>query len=259
MNLSKIKLFLIDMDGTIYVDGAMIDGAMEALDHIRKSGKQLCFLTNNSSRSSAEYLEKLRKMGISADKNEIYTAGNATIAYLNENYAKKRVYLLGTRLLKQEFIQGGINLVNSNADVVVIGYDTELTYKKLCKATDFINCGATYICTHSDINCPHSPYFVPDVGSFIELIKASTGKKPEIVCGKPFKPMGDAVMKKFHLRPNEIAMVGDRLYTDIAFGNNNKFTSILVLSGETTSKMHICSDIKADYEINSISQLIKMI
>jgi len=256
---SRIKLFLLDMDGTVYVDGKLIDGALTALEKIRSSGRKLCFLTNNSSRSADEYIEKLFRMGIEISADEIYTSGMATVRYLKEKHPGKTVYLMGTDRLIKEFQGNGITLVERNADIVVVGYDTELTYKKLIFATDNINRGAFYICTHSDINCPSAPYYLPDVGSFIELIKKSTGRSPDIICGKPFEPMGQAVAAKFGLEPYEIAMVGDRLSTDIAFGKLNGFTSVLVLSGETTTEMHDKSDIKADIVIDSIKDLCSLL
>ena len=238
----------------VELDGG-VKNNLSALETIKNTGRKLCFLTNNSSRSVDEYVEKLARMGIKVADDEIYTSGMATVRYLKENHKDKTVYLMGTDRLRQEFEQNGITLVEKNADVVVIGYDTELTYKKLTLLTDNINGGAFYVCTHSDINCPSEPYYLPDVGSFIELIKKSTGKSPDVICGKPFEPMGRAVAAKFGLNANEIAMVGDRLSTDIAFGNVNGFTSVLVLSGETTREMHEASDIKADVVLGSIKEL----
>lgn len=257
-DLRGIKLFLLDMDGTVYVGGRLLSGAREALSTIRKSGRRLCFLTNNSSRSREMYLKKLSGMGISASNEEIFTSADATLMYLKRFYSGKSVYLLGTEGLKGEFLRAGI-VLSDDADIVVVGYDTELTYKKLTTATDLINRGAVYICTHSDVNCPAEPYYVPDVGSFIELIYKSTGRRPDVICGKPFQAMCDAVVEKFGLQPNEIAMVGDRLSTDIAFGNVGGFASILVLSGETTEEMYNRSEIKADLVIKGIYELDEML
>ena len=129
-------------------------------------------------------------MGIEISDEEIYTSGMATVRYLKKNHQDKTVYLMGTDALRREFEETGIPLVNDNADVVVMGYDTELTYKKLVGATDNLNRGAFYVCTHSDVNCPSAPYYLPDVGSFIQLIKKSKDREHDVICGKPFVPMG---------------------------------------------------------------------
>ena len=249
--LDGVKLFLLDMDGTVYLGGKLLPGAAETLAAIRESGRKLCFLTNNSSKSREDYLGKLASMGIPAGRDEIFSSSDATVSYLKKNFGEKSVYLLGTESLRKEFSDSGITLADE-ADIVVVGYDTELTYKKLVGATNLLNEGAFYICTHADANCPAEPHYVPDVGSFIEMIARSTGRRPDVICGKPFKPMCDAVTERFGLSPDEIAMVGDRLSTDIAFGNAGGFVSVLVFSGETTSEAYEKSDIRADVCIEGI-------
>ncbi len=250
-DLKKVRLFLLDMDGTVYLGGKLLPGALETLEEIKKSGRRYCFLTNNSSRSREDYVKKLNGLGIEAKGEDVFSSSDATTIYLKKHFPDSPVYLLGTESLKKEFTDAGIK-ISRDADIVVVGYDTELTYGKLTGATDLLNKGAYYICTHSDVNCPAEPYYVPDVGSFIELIAKSTGRRPDVICGKPFEPMCRAVTEKFGLNPQEIAMVGDRLSTDIAFGNAGGFVSVLVFSGETTKETYERSEIRADYSFEGI-------
>lgn len=252
--LANIKCFLLDMDGTIYLDDHLFDFVLETL-HKMKEKRRIIFLTNNSSKSSQNYIDKLKKIGIVIQKDEIYTSGEATIEYLLQNHPQKTVYLLGTKALQEEFVHHSIPLDDKDPDLLVLGYDKELTYEKLCVFTNFLHQNKFYIATHPDINCPSAPYFIPDIGAMMQMIEASTMKKPNIIIGKPYPIMGENIMKKYGLKANEIAMVGDRLYTDIAFANNCHFLSILVLSGETSLKDYNSSSIHADIVIPSIANL----
>ena len=255
-DLNDIKLFCLDMDGTIYLENTLLPKVKETIAHLRKKAK-IVFLTNNSSKSALTYVEKLHHLGIDITLDEIYTSGQATCEYIVQKYPNNRVFLVGTDALKEEFISHHITLTDENPDIAVLGYDTTLTYQKLVQLTTFLNKGIPYIATHPDINCPATPFYVPDIGSFMALIEKSTNRKPDLICGKPFKIMGETLINKFNLQPNQIAMVGDRLVTDIAFATNNQFTSILVLSGETSLKHYHNQDIKADFVFESIADLLK--
>jgi len=254
-DMNEIELYLLDMDGTVYVENRLIDGAKEKIEEIVKKGKKFCFLTNNSSRDKNEYISKLSKLDININTDQIYTSGDSAIRYLKKYEPNKSVYLLGTQKLQKQFCDSGITLTQTKPDIVLVAYDTELTYEKLAKAVTFIAQGAKYMVTHADINCPASPVYVPDVGSLIALIEKSCGKLPELNCGKPYAVMAEAVAEKFGLTPNQIAMVGDRLYTDMMFAINNSFCSVLVLSGETTLTDYENSDMKIDHILNSIKDL----
>lgn len=253
-SLKGIKLFLLDLDGTVYLENTLIRGALSKINEMRQKAS-VCFLTNNSSKSADAYREKLTRFGICVRKNEIYTSGQATAEYLRSERPGKSVYLVGTKLLAEEFKRYGIILTQDSPDIVVLGYDTELTYDKLVKLTRFVSLGAELIATHPDINCPAQDVYVPDVGSFLKLVEASTGKRPSVIIGKPYREMGERILKRFSLQPNEVAMIGDRLSTDIRFAVCNGFISILVLSGETTKQAAICSDIKPDIVADSIASV----
>lgn len=255
-NLQDIKCFLLDMDGTVYLGSKAIEGAAQAIERMRKNARVI-FLTNNTSRARSDYAVKLSNMGILASLQDIYTAGNATIDYLNKNHKGEKVFLLGTDTLKNEFSAGGITITDSQPDLVVVGFDTSLTYARLSLACDFLRKGIKLIATHPDFNCPVPGGYIPDVGSFLALIKASTNVDPIIVCGKPFAPIADGVAAMVGLPAKNIAMVGDRLLTDMNFALNNNFTPILVLSGEATRQTLQQSNLNVKYILPSISHFDK--
>ncbi|MDE6663285.1 MAG: HAD-IIA family hydrolase [Lachnospiraceae bacterium] len=232
--IEGIKCFALDMDGTIYLGEKWIDGAVEFLKRIEESGRKYVFLTNNSSKNPAVYVDKLHRMGLDVGEDKIITSAQATICYLQEHFSGKKVFLLGNPLLCEEFEQEGITLDDENPDVVVTAFDTSLNYDKMCKVCDFVREGLPYIATHPDYNCPTETGFIPDIGAIHAFIHASTGRNPDCIIGKPNGFIVDYLVKRMGVPKDEIAMAGDRLYTDIAAGVNNGLKSILVLSGEAS-------------------------
>ncbi|OOM78678.1 HAD-IIA family hydrolase [Clostridium sp. BL-8] len=256
--IKDIKCFLLDMDGTFYLGNTLIDGALEFLDILKDQGKNFIFLTNNSSKSKSAYKEKLVALGCYVNEEKIYTSGEATIWYMKKNCLGNRVYLMGTEPLMKEFEDAGFELVKNKKDkpdYVVIGFDTTLTYEKIWTACDYLRDGIPFIATHPDFNCPiEDNKYMPDTGAMIRMFEASTGISP-LVIGKPYKYIVEAIMEKYDLKKEEVAIVGDRLYTDIKTGVNAGITSILVLSGETSEEMYKNSDISADYIFPSIKDI----
>lgn len=250
--LKQVKCFLLDMDGTVYLGNQLIDGAIDAVNRMNAFSRAM-FLTNNSSAARADYEKKLRRMGFPVTVDDIFTSGNATVEYLSSEYADKKIFLFGNDNLRAEFLRGGITLEEENPDLVVVGFDTTFDYPRLEKLCDFIRGGVPYITTHADINCPKEGGFKPDVGSFIALIEKSTGVSPLLVCGKPNRPIGKSVERLLGLKSHEIAMVGDRLCTDMQFALNNGFVSVLVLSGETTLADYEKSGMHLDVVLDSIA------
>lgn len=230
--IEGIKCFALDMDGTIYLGEKWIDGAVEFLKRIEKSGRSYVFLTNNSSKNPAVYVEKLHRMGLDVGEDKIITSAQATICYLQEHFPGKKVFLLGNPLLCEEFEQEGIALDDEKPEVVVTAFDTSLNYDKMCKVCDCVREGLPYIATHPDYNCPTETGFIPDIGAIHAFIHASAGRYPDCIIGKPNSFIVDYLVKRMGVQKEEIAMAGDRLYTDIAAGVNNGLKSILVLSGE---------------------------
>lgn len=250
-SLKNVKCFLLDMDGTICLDNDVFDGAVDAVERMKKQGRVL-FLTNNSSKSAVDYLNKLNRMGFNVTMDNIYTSAMATISFLNRDYRGKRIFLFGNATTREEFIEGGINVVEESPDLIVIAFDTTFSYDRLEKLCNFIRDGVPFICTHDDINCPTASGYKPDVGSYLALIEKSTGKKPLLVCGKPYTVMGDCIKELCNLTPHEIAMFGDRLATDVKFGVANDFVSVMVLTGEATLDDAKASGLNIDYILPSI-------
>lgn len=257
-NIEDIQFFLLDLDGTIYLGDKLIDGALEFINMIKNQGKSLVFLTNNSSKNSFDYVKKLKELGIDIEEKQIFTSGTATKLYLMNEKPNSSIFLLGTKSLEEEFEAANFKLItkaNQKIDYVVLGFDTSLTYDKLWKACDYIREGVPYIATHPDFNCPLSDgKSMPDIGAMINFIEASTDKRPYIV-GKPNKKIIEVMQKQYGFSMDSVAMVGDRLYTDIQTAINANIESILVFSGETTEEIYDKSSIRATHVYKSIKEL----
>ena len=232
-SLSGIKLFLLDLDGTFLLGDRLIDGSVHFLDVLQSQGKEYLFLTNNSSKHRRLYAEELNQLGVSIPETRIFTSGEATAIFIKNTKPDARLYVVGTPALEDEFRSYGFTLTEVAPDIVVLGFDTTLTYAKLWKLCDLVRSGLPYISTHPDFNCPTETGFMPDIGATIAFVKASTGRDPDQVIGKPNRSIVDAISQKLHLPLDALAMVGDRLYTDIALGASSGITTILVFSGET--------------------------
>ncbi|WP_352419771.1 HAD-IIA family hydrolase [Proteiniborus sp.] len=260
--LKEKTVFLLDMDGTIYLGDELIDGSKEFLETIKKEGKRYIFLTNNSSKSKEVYVEKLNNLGIQATEEEVFTSGEATTMYLKKQKEGAKIYLLGTEALEKEFIKEGFILEkerHKNIDYVVLGFDTTLTYEKLWAACEYISEGVEYIATHPDFNCPlPNDKFMPDAGAMAAFIEASTGKTPKVI-GKPNKEVVESIASKYGLNREDMVMVGDRLYTDIKTGQNAGIASVLVYSGETKEEDYRNSETRADYVFNSVKDMIELL
>lgn len=231
--LKKIKCFVMDLDGTVYLGNKLLPGAMDFLHSLdeRKIGAR--FFTNNSSKNNKVYLERIARMGYPVTVEQMFISNHVIISYLLEKMPEKTVFVLGNSYLQDDFREAGVKLVEDNPDIVVVGFDTSLAYDRLTKACTFIRNGAIFYGVNPDFNCPMEDGYIPDCGSICALITASTGKVPEYF-GKPTRHTLNYVLKKTGLQEDEIAIVGDRLYTDIALAKDTKVTSILVLSGEST-------------------------
>lgn len=255
----KIKCFILDMDGTIYLGNELFPFTKDFLKKVEETGREYYFFTNNSSKSQQAYIEKLAKLGISIKKEQMMISSHVIIKYLKEHYGGKSIYVVGTPSLIQEFKYFDMNLTEENPDVVVLGFDTTLTYDKLSKACHYIRNGCTYFGINPDWNCPmEGGTFIPDCGSMAKLIEASTGRFPEFF-GKPSKHTLDYIIQETGYAPEEIAIVGDRLYTDIAVADQSDVTSILVLSGESTIEDVKLSNVKPDVILKDLSEITKML
>ena len=252
--LKDKKLFILDMDGTFYLGNRLIDGSLEFIRRLEERGIRYLFFTNNSSRTSRLYKRKLAGMGCLVDSSSIVTSGDVTIKYLKENFPISTVYLAGTSQLEESFRQAGIKLTGGKPDIVVIAFDTTLTYEKITKACTYIRNGSLFLATHPDLNCPTEDGFIPDCGSTCAMITASTGVRPKYL-GKPYPETIEMIRLITGVRNEDMAFVGDRLYTDIAIGVNNGITGILVLTGETSMEDLDSSVVRPDFIFGSLGEL----
>lgn len=259
-DLKSIRLFMLDMDGTIYNEDTLIPGSSEFFDLLNLQGKDYVFMTNNSSKGKSSYVEKLNRLGIKATERNIASSVNATVMYLNEHKPKAKIYLVGTESFKNELQEEGFDIVpvdyrGSDIDYVLLGFDTELNYEKVRGASYYVSRDYPYIATNCDLKCPVlDNKFIPDCGAIAKMIELATNRMPQFL-GKPERTMVDAVAKEWNTPIDKIACVGDRLYTDIAVGINAGATSICVLTGEATMDEVSTTEFKPDYCFNSIKEL----
>ena len=236
--LSDKKLYIFDMDGTIYLGYQVFPFAIRFINNLRAAGKKVLFFTNNASHTTDFYVNKLTKLGFSPTKEEIMTSGDVTIEFLKRHRQGKSVYLVGTDELVENFRENGIPMLTGkedSADIVVTSFDTTLTYEKMDNACRLVRNGAEYLSTHPDFNCPTETGFIPDSGAIAAFVTASTGKVPTYF-GKPYKETIEMICEATGLDCSEMCIFGDRLYTDIAVGKRHGVTATLVLSGETTAE-----------------------
>jgi len=252
--LKNIRCFLIDMDGTIYLGDHLLPGAQEWLALLERHNVAYYFLTNNSSRSRLEYADKLNRLGLEVSQERIFTSGEATAIYLEKEFPGASLYVVGTPPLQEEFKRHGFILTEEEPDVAVLGFDTTLTYDKLWKLCDWVRAGLPYIATHPDINCPTETGFKPDIGAVIECVAASTGRRPDVIVGKPYEPIVTALADKTGFPVAAHGMIGDRLYTDIALGKWG-ITTALVLSGETKADDLAESEFQPDIVVADIAEM----
>ena len=236
MSLKDKRLFLLDMDGTIYLDEELFDGTIDFLNHVKEIGGRYLFLTNNSSRGVGAYIEKMERLGIEAVEEDFLTSVDATILYLKENHPGQLCYVSGTETFKKQLADSGIAVTDKLSDdveVLVHGFDRELTFQKLEDSCILLNRGVPFIATNPDWVCPTWYSSVPDCGSVCKMLETATGRKPRFI-GKPQPEMALLAMEKFGYSKEETVLVGDRLYTDIACGVNAGIDTVFVLSGEGT-------------------------
>lgn len=259
INLSAIKCFLFDMDGTVNLGDSLIPGTEKLFPVLRAAGRRYFFVTNNSSRDHRHYAQKMQKMGIATTVDDILISTDALIYHLERIKPQAKLIVLGTPELEQLLAAAGFRLLTGLAEIpdyIVLGFDRTLNYEKLAVACRWIDRGVPYIATHPDVRCPiEDGEYLPDCGALISLVKTATGIAPQAVCGKPFSPLVDLVRQKAGLRKEEIAMVGDRLHTDIAFGLNNGIFSVLVLTGEATEADVLAGKIKPDLILASAAEI----
>ena len=260
-DLSRIRLWLFDMDGTLYLGEQLFAFTKPLLAAIRRGGGQYLYLTNNSSKSVADYVRKLERLGVAAEADDFLTSAQATARYLHRHHEGKRLYVCGTASLQEELRAAGFPVVNGDpdsAECVVMGYDTELTYQKLLDVSRLLTerPDLPYIATNPDLVCPTEFGFVPDCGSVCGMIRTATGRTPTVI-GKPEPLMVRLAMERMGVTPHETAVVGDRIYTDVKSGLNAGCAGILVMSGETTPEILAASPDRPDLVLRDAGEIIE--
>ena len=257
--LTEKQLFLFDIDGTLCLGDMWIDGAKDLLALLKAQGKQYAFLTNNSTKSQQDYVEKFRKMGLAVDKEEILTASMATGILLRDLYPDRKFYALGTRSFREEMGSYGVQLTADpdGAEGLLVAYDAELTYAKLVDACHILNRQELpFMATNPDLVCPDEEGFVPDCGSICQMLENATGRKPRYV-GKPGTFMVKYAIKKREMHKSQAIFVGDRMYTDILCGVKAGIDTVAVLTGEVQEKDLVRYEYQPTYAYPSVKEIYK--
>ena len=260
--LKSKKLYLFDMDGTLYLGDRLYDFTIELLETLKATGRKYLFMTNNSSKSVEDYIKKLAKLGIPSTRDDFITSSQATAYYLKQHHWGQKLYVCGTQSLKRELEMEGFTVTENVDEVecIVMGFDTELTFQKLHDVSYLLLTRESipYIATNPDYVCPTEFGSVPDCGSVCDMIYNATKKRP-VVIGKPSPLMPQLAMEKLGISREETCVVGDRIYTDVKSGLNAGITGILVLSGETTREILEASEDKPHLVLEDASEILTAI
>ncbi len=253
--LTQKQAYFFDLDGTIYLGKKLFKGVLELIQVLKRKNKMFFFLSNNSSISTKDYLKKLNNYKLKITVDNIILSQHPTIDYLKKNKFKK-IFLLGTQSLKEEFKQEGFELTEENPEIIVLAFDKELTYDRLVKTTEFLfRMDFPYIATHLDDRCPTENGYIPDAGGIAALLNKTTKRLPRVF-GKPNKEMLLFKLNEIGVSPKDAVMFGDRIYTDIKMGISAGVTTCCVLSGESTTEMIEKSLNKPDFVLDGIWVLL---
>jgi len=256
--LADKLVFFFDLDGTIYLGNQLFDGVLELIRILKKSEKRFYFLSNNSSKSTDDYLRKLNELNLNITRENIILSQHPTIDYLNKKQYHE-IFLLGTESLKKEFRSEGFILTEDNPEVIVLAFDKDLTYERLKTASLLLQEGIPYIATHLDDRCPTENGYIPDAGGIASLLYKATERMP-IVLGKPNKEMLTFKLEELGIDPKDAVIFGDRLYTDIKMGIDAGVTTCCVLSGEISLELiEKSKDFQPDYIIDGIWDFLEIL
>ena len=253
-SLDGIEAVFLDLDGTLYLGNTLIEGALDFLGRLESRGIRRFFLSNNSSKSVGQYLDKLGGLGIDASEEEILLSTHDLLSWLSKE-GISRTYLVGTQGMREMLEEGGVETDSSEPEYVVLGYDTEVSYEKLSTASIHLHRGVPMVSSHPDIVCPSPDGGLPDTGAYMALFEATTGVRPIHVCGKPNKGMILHKIEEMGIKTANCAMVGDRLYTDMEMAERAEVHGILVLSGEATREDVVGSGLSPSLVVDSVSAL----
>lgn len=260
-NLKNKKLFLFDIDGTLAVGDTLYEGSAELLDYIQKIGGKAYFITNNSTRSGADYVQKFRNaFHLETTEDQFITSGYMTIKFLLENYNGKKIFVLGTSSFVAELRKNNLNITEvyeDGIDCVVVAYDSELNYQKLIEASHvLLTTNVPFYATNPDLRCPIDFGFIPDCGAICNMLTETTDKAPTYL-GKPSRTVVDLCLEMSGFTREETLVVGDRLYTDIACGINGEVDTCVLFTGEATKEDMLTTEYPADYEFDTVKALLE--
>lgn len=259
--LEQLKHVVLDLDGTIYLDERLFKETKPFLADIADMGIGHTFITNNNSRSRAEYLAFMRSLDLNVSEESLFTSAHATINYLQQHLPNvRRPYILGTDGLKEDCQLAGYHHEAESPDAVIIGFDRTLTYQTLSKAAYWIDSGLPYLATHPDRICPTKELEVlVDCGALCAMVESATGRAPDAIPGKPSPAMMEGILHKYQLKPTEAAMVGDRIYTDMKMAQSAGMVSVLTLTGEATREQVATAESKPDLVISNLAEFTEHI
>lgn len=259
--LDQLKHIVLDLDGTIYLDEKLFEETKPFLAAIADMEIGHTFITNNNSRSRAEYLDFMRGLGLEVSEESLFTSAHATIDYLQQHLPNvRKPYILGTEGLKADCKLAGYQHEAESPDAVIVGFDRTLNYEKLTKAAYWIAMGLPYLATHPDRICPTKELAVlVDCGAVCAMLESATGRAPDSIPGKPSPAMMEGILRKHQLESSEAAMVGDRIYTDMKMAQSAGMMSVLTLTGETTKQQIASSSLKPDLVIANLAEFAELI
>ena len=255
-SLEGIEVVFLDLDGTLYLGNQLIEGALDFLSRLDESGIRRFFLSNNSSRSVDQYVEKLRGMGIPVTSEDVLLSTHDLLSWRSVN-GVSQTYLVGTAGMRQMLEDAGVSTDSADPQYIVLGYDTEITYEKLSMASVHLHRGVPMVASHPDTVCPSPDGGLPDTGAYMELFEAATGVRPEHVCGKPNAGMILHKVESLGLRPEQCAMIGDRLYTDMEMADRSGVHGVMVLSGEATLENLEAAPQTPSLVVGSVDELVR--
>ena len=254
--MENVSGFMIDMDGTVYKGNNVIKGAPEFIERLKERNIPFVFLTNNSASDREHYFNKLTRMGFKINIDNILTSTTATIAYIQKHHRGKTVYPLGTSKFIKEIKEAGICIDDEHPDIVLLAFDTSVTYEKMNNAYQFLKKGSKFIATHPDDLCPTEDGYDIDIGPFIRFFESMTGKKATVI-GKPNKMMVRMAAEKMNVPLKRMVMVGDRIYTDMKMASDAGIRSIMVLSGEAKRSDLPRTDTVPTMIVNSVDDILR--
>ena len=261
-DLKDKRLFLFDIDGVIKLGDTLIDGALDLFRLIQAHHGKSVFITNNSTKSNEAYVTYFRKLGFDVHADNFITALSVTLAYLKKFHKNDLLYVVGTSLMRQALQDNQLHITTQcedDVDVLLLGYDSELTFDKVVDACKILQTkDVTYLATNMDLVCPAPFGFVPDCGAIANFIETATGKKPTFL-GKPSPEIVRMAIAASGFSPSQTVVVGDRLYTDIACGINAGVATCAVLTGEIQEKDLQASDIKPTYVFRSVKEIYEFL